>query len=97
LIPQTDIPETKPSMSPTIPPGGIGNTATIEGPTPPEIVQGIQRGGRYYVFGTIWYDDIFGQHHWAQFCYFFLSNLKAVSSPGIHNTCDDYEAQGGYL
>lgn len=61
--------------------------------TPDE--QSISRGTKpYYVYGTIWYDDIFGKHHWSQFCYAIRVTPDADSAAeflpiNIHNTCDD--------
>ena len=46
-----------------------------------------------FIYGTIWYDDIFKQSHWTQFCYEVIS----IEPSGIigfqpcdrHNTSDD--------
>jgi hypothetical protein len=48
----------------------------------------MRRGLNTYVFGTMWFDDVFGSHHWTQFCYLVGNDLKARPS-GFHNTCDD--------
>lgn len=48
--------------------------------------------GAFYLYGTAWYDDIFGKHHWSQFCYVVNcdTNLNIEVRPaGVHNTCDD--------
>jgi hypothetical protein len=57
--------------------------------------QAISSGKKpYYVYGTIWYDDIFGKHHWSQFCYEIRltpdADYPAQFLPiNIHNSCDD--------
>ncbi len=43
-----------------------------------------------FVKGTVWYDDIFGKHHWSQFCY-FTTNGQFAATPD-HNTSDDAKA-----
>jgi hypothetical protein len=48
------------------------------------------KSGTYYLAGTIWYDDIFTNHHWIQFCYRIESDF-IVTSPPIHHSCDDAE------
>jgi hypothetical protein len=54
----------------------------------------------YYIYGTVWYDDIFGKHHWSQFCYEIRFSPNADVSVhflpiNIHNSCDDAEAGKG--
>jgi hypothetical protein len=69
-------------------PNGIGNTSTQK-PYPPEAIQLIKKGVRLYIYGTIWYQDVFGKHHWTQFCYYPGTDLKGFGPCPIHNTCDD--------
>lgn len=50
-----------------------------------------------YIYGTIWYDDVFGGHHWSQFCFRtdrspINMSVIQLNHPAIHNSCDD--AQG---
>jgi len=41
-----------------------------------------------FIYGKIVYDDIFGKHHWTQFCWSIESDL--ICRPAaIHNSCDD--------
>jgi hypothetical protein len=57
----------------------------------------IKSVGCVYLYGTVWYDDIFGKHHWIQFCY----DVRCESNPtnftisagpiGIHDSCDELE------
>jgi len=55
----------------------------------------LQPGKVFFIYGTSWYDDVFGKHHWSQFCF----TIRCDSSPtsfyyfptAIHNTCDDAE------
>jgi hypothetical protein len=51
--------------------------------------------GNFYLYGTIWYDDIFSNHHWSQFCYAIhcdstLTNTVVGASPrAVHSSCDE--------
>ena len=54
-----------------------------------ERYQYIKNGGQYYLAGTIWYDDIFGKHHWTQYCFVVEPDLATFTSITNHNTCDD--------
>lgn len=46
-----------------------------------------------YIYGTIWYDDVFGHHHWSQFNVAVLSRGEErgfeFTSGTNHNSCDD--------
>jgi hypothetical protein len=63
------------------------------GISPPRI-QAMQQGTPIYVYGTIWYDDIFGNHHWTRFGFAVTSidgmptDLQFTGIPG-RNSCDD--------
>ncbi len=37
-------------------------------PQVPGSIDAIKAGARLYFFGTVWYEDAFGQSHWTQFC-----------------------------
>jgi hypothetical protein len=54
-------------------------------------VQDIKGGMTYYIFGKIWYDDIFGNRHWTTFSYLIETNFTEYFSTAIHNSCDDAE------
>jgi hypothetical protein len=54
-----------------------------------DIIQSFAEGKGCWVFGTIWYDDIFGEHHWSQFCLSVGNDLKTFAAAPIHNNCDD--------
>jgi hypothetical protein len=52
----------------TIVPGNTASFTSAEHPfTVPEMAR-ITKGDTFYFYGTVWYDDIFGQHHWSQAC-----------------------------
>jgi hypothetical protein len=40
-----------------------------------------------YLFGTVWYDGVFGAHHWSQYCYSVTKTLEFEPCPS-HNACD---------
>lgn len=97
------IPETDPYPNPvyhseTLGPdvGGI-LTGTIFPPAYPEgNLKAIKNKKPYFLAGTIWYDDIFGKHHWSQFCYqadFELTGMNLLPMP-VHFSCDDAERRG---
>lgn len=53
------------------------------------------KGTPIFVYGTIWYDDIFGGHHWTQFGFKMIPSIDESIAYFIatekHNTCDDAE------
>jgi hypothetical protein len=51
-------------------------------------IQYIKRGYNVYIFGTVWYDDIFGKHHWSQYCVQVGKNIDVFSPQAIHSGCD---------
>jgi hypothetical protein len=57
------------------------------------IIQEIKTGSVFYVYGTVWYDDIFGRHHWSQYCFrvFVIGNFFQFKTTNFHNSCDDAE------
>jgi hypothetical protein len=51
-------------------------------------------GRVFYLYGTAWYDDIFGKHHWSQFCFKIRCDNNAIIyclPAAIHHSCDDVE------
>jgi hypothetical protein len=56
-----------------------------------QTVEYIKGGNPYYVFGIIWYDDIFRKRHWTTFSYVVGTNLVVSFPTAIHNSCDDVE------
>lgn len=87
-IPATNPVEPSDAGAMLIGPDGIGNTST-QNPYSPEAIRLIKSGVRLYLYGTIWYYDVFGKHHWTQFCYYPGTDLKGFGPCPIHNTCDD--------
>jgi hypothetical protein len=57
-------------------------------PIPAEAIKAIKNGMPYYVWGTVWYDDIFGSNHWTQYCFQVTTNIE-FGEAAFHNTCDD--------
>ena len=55
-----------------------------------EIFDDVKNGGkRLYIHGIIHYDDIFGIHHWATFCYYYIPGEKDYTNYKEHNDTDD--------
>lgn len=54
-----------------------------------EVTNWIGSGRNLYLFGTIWYNDIFGIRHWTQYCVQASKNLKAFGPVQRHNQCDE--------
>ncbi|HSY19134.1 MAG TPA: hypothetical protein VK815_12395 [Candidatus Acidoferrales bacterium] len=61
---------------------------------PDAVIEASKHGQGFYVFGTVWYDDVFRKLHWIQFCYeingdnsgqFPTSMTQAI----FHDACDD--------
>jgi len=54
-------------------------------------VSAIQNQGLpYYVYGKIWYRDIFKVSHWTEFCFQIVWNPNFSALPiTSHNTCDE--------
>jgi hypothetical protein len=55
------------------------------------VIDRIRNGGKLYIYGTVWYSDIFKRRHWTQFCYYPGRDLKNFSPCSKHNTTDDAE------
>ena len=65
-----------------------GMTTSVLPPIYGSLYEAIKSGNPYFIAGTVWYDDIFGRHHWTQFCY-GVSPDFTFTTPPIHNSCDD--------
>lgn len=55
------------------------------------VIDRIKRGQLMYIYGTIWYDDIFNKHHWTQFCYQGWGNFQFFAGGSVHTGCDPDE------
>ena len=93
-IPTKDGIPSNPACAGLLAPGQTGFSETT--PFPIQIVNDIATGKTIYVYGTTWYDDIFGGHHWSQFCYrverdAMNSKLIDFRPLTIHNSCDAAE------
>jgi len=76
-----------------VPPDGGGNVTATYGLTSAATNCPIIKIDRpFYLAGTIWYDDIFGRHHWTQFCILIQPDFNSAPTPPVHNTCDDAQA-----
>jgi len=73
-------------------PDTIANSSTDK--IPMSVINAANNSIPFYCYGTVWYDDIFGNHHWSQFCQKFYGTPANWSSsvPAFHNSCDDAEA-----
>lgn len=60
---------------------------------PQNVFDSIGNGRVFYIYGTIWYNDIFGNRHWSQFCDAMvkIGDQVQFDSAAIHNSCDDAE------
>jgi hypothetical protein len=93
-IPEFDIEPSTPINNAMLPPGNesfVQNFCGISGPNP-ELA-----GQTFYLYGTVWYDDIFTNHHWSQFCMKGVwTNANSVvyfEPESRHNSCDDLGAE----
>lgn len=69
-------------------PGGYSKGVILED----AFNQYISTGCKVYIFGTIWYDDIFGHNHWSQYCVQVVPSEKSIDQfeqAEFHNSCDD--------
>jgi hypothetical protein len=97
-IPIKDEMETNPVTGGTLAPNAMAFTQTA--PIPFQMLTPISSGKTGYVSGTIWYDDIYGNHHWSQFCVMVTSdmlhhNLLDAMPTSFHNSCDDIKNAKG--
>lgn len=60
----------------------------------------MKKGAGLFIYGTIGYDDIFGKHHWSQFCLCLRGRVidgtqhVSASADRIHNACDNQRDAG---
>ncbi|HLX95265.1 MAG TPA: hypothetical protein VKU37_05935, partial [Verrucomicrobiae bacterium] len=93
------IPRIDPKVNPPITAGNFpadtsGHTDTAK--IPASAMADISIGKPIYVFGTIWYNDIFSRQHWTQFCYEIIPTdinprLIIPMPTTFHNSCDQNE------
>lgn len=92
-IPLKDIPPNPPANLGQLTPGVTSfyntPTNTLEMRSAKAVYQGKVP---FYLFGTIWYDDIFGINHWEQFCYRIIAGRQEgtfeIDGAPVHNSCD---------
>jgi hypothetical protein len=58
---------------------------------PPTIESRILQNSKVYVFGTIYYSDIYGTRHWCQYCFSLSDHGNTMTQEISHNSCDDLE------
>lgn len=85
-----DIPTNKPVIPPAtflLAPDGVFWIKTERFPN--QLIAAIKNGWAQpmYVYGEITYDDIFGNHHWTEFCWGVESGLN-FRPASVHNSCD---------
>ena len=56
----------------------------------------IQKESPFYIYGTVWYDDIFGGHHWTQYRNQVVQGITNLCFIDIasSNACDDATENG---
>jgi hypothetical protein len=64
--------------------------AGLASPNIPEFI--LAQNIPVYIYGTVWYDDISGTHHWVQFCRSIEDGGKSMETIKIHSSSDDIEA-----
>ncbi len=66
-----------------------------------EAIKRMRSGGSFYIYGMIVYRDIYGVHHWTEFCQGLepTSNFNNFGAVGKHNQTDDVknENKSNYL
>ncbi|HEX3988550.1 MAG TPA: hypothetical protein VHZ30_03905 [Verrucomicrobiae bacterium] len=84
-IPATDDQQNA-QMRQTMPPNTeiFLNTPTV----PKSVLDTVTNGAvQCWVIGTVWYDDIFTNHHWDQFCYLVEPDLRFAGTR-LHHASD---------
>jgi hypothetical protein len=89
-LPFSDVPT---RWVPALPlaPNGIGSTRAY---IRPEVIKRLiagETGG--YVFGTIWYDDIFGRQHWNQYCVVIGTGVAPWGACSLHVQSSEAQEQ----
>jgi hypothetical protein len=94
-VPQVENAPNPPVNAETLAPGGTGvvRSPIIMAGTMKAVTDGVP----LYLYGTIWYNDVFGKSHWSQFCWKIERqvdnhNLISFSVWTNHNSNDDLEA-----
>jgi hypothetical protein len=73
-----------------LPPGVDCNVTTANQPMYIKTFQDIYSGKMdFYMYGTVWYNDISGHPHWSQFCWIVDLKYTTFLPAPIHNSCDD--------
>lgn len=83
--------QTKVTNAGVLSPAGTWSISLANSALSASIVPEIQSGHPMYVYGTIWYSDIFSsRRHWTQFCQELGKDLVTFSPcpGGIHNGTD---------
>jgi hypothetical protein len=93
-VPQVENAPNPPVNAATLAPGGTGvvRSPIIMAGTMKAITDGVP----LYLYGTIWYTDVFGKSHWSQFCWKIERqkddhNLISFSVWTNHNSSDDVQ------
>jgi hypothetical protein len=94
-VPQVENAPNPPANAVTLAPGGTGvvRSPIIMAGTMKAVTDGVP----LYLYGTIWYEDAFGNSHWSQFCWKIERqkddhNLISFSVWTNHNSSDDIAA-----
>jgi len=94
-VPPVENAPNPPVTAGTLAPGG---TDVVRSPIiMAETMKAVTDGVPLYLYGTIWYNDVFGKSHWSQFCWKIERqkdnhNLISFSIWTNHNSTDDMEA-----
>lgn len=88
LIPKRDIPsDNSPKFA--LAPDGVGNSAPN---IPTAVVKGVMNGNPGgFIFGTIWYKDVFGYAHWNQYCVGIGPHFDYFTACTVHNETSETE------
>jgi hypothetical protein len=94
-VPQAEDVPNPPVNDGTLAPNGTG---VVRSPIiSAETMKAVTDGVPLFLYGTIWYNDMFGKSHWSQFCWKIERrmdnhNLISFSLWTNHNSSDDFEA-----
>lgn len=88
LIPNRDVPsDNSPKFA--LAPNGVGNSAPN---IPTDVVKGVMNGNPGgFIFGTIWYKDVFGHAHWNQYCTGIGPHFDYFTACTIHKETSETE------
>ena len=95
-VPQLENAPNRPVNAGTLAPNGTG---VVRSPIiSAETMKAVNDGVPLYLYGTIWYNDVFGKSHWSQFCWKIERlkdnhNLISFSVWTNHNSSDDLAAK----